>query len=44
MSRQRLIIKVSSEKGMLENLLVAIQTQLETSLNQGTTTKPKGNI
>ena len=44
MFRQRQHIRDSSERGMLENLSVPIQTQLETSLNQDTTTRPRGNI
>ena len=44
MSHHRLIIKVHSERGMSGNLLVAIQTQLETNLSQGTIIKPKENI
>ena len=44
MFRQRQHIRDSSERGMLENLSVPIQTQLETNLSPNITTRPKGNI
>lgn len=44
MFRQRPLIRDSSERDMSENLSVPIQTQLETNLNQDTTTNPSFTI
>ena len=44
MSRIRLIIKVSSERGMSKNRLAPGLMLLETSLNPGITTRPEGSI
>ena len=44
MFRQRPLIRVSSERDMSGNLLVPIQTQLETNLSPNITTRPKENI